>query len=73
MIFTNLNDDLQNKSLAKKIYECIKFTKENDLKSYEPGKYEISGTEIKMNIDHYNTKPEEQGGWESHLKYLDVA
>lgn len=27
MIFTNLNDDLQNKSLAKKIYECIKFTK----------------------------------------------
>ena len=72
MIFTNLNDDLQNKSLAKKIYECIKFTKENDLKSYEPGKYEIPGTEIKMNIDHYNTKPEEQGGWESHLKYLDV-
>ena len=72
MIFTNLNDDLQNKSLAKKIYECIKFTKENDLKSYEPGKYEIPGTEIKMNIDHYNTKSEEQGGWESHLKYLDV-
>ena len=24
MIFTNLNDDLQNKSLAKKIYEFIK-------------------------------------------------
>ena len=70
MIFTNLNDDLQNKSLAKKIYECIKFTKENDLKSYEPGKYEIPGTEIKMNIDHYNTKSEEQGGWEAILNTL---
>ena len=35
MIFTNLKDELQNKSLSKKIYECIKFTKENDLKSSE--------------------------------------
>jgi len=39
MIFTNLKDELQNKSLSKKIYECIKFAAENDLKKYEPGKY----------------------------------
>lgn len=72
MIFTNLKDELQNKSLSKKIYECIKFTGENDLKKYEPGKYEVPGTEIKMNIDNYNTKSEDKGMWESHLKYLDV-
>ena len=72
MIFTNLKDELQNKSLSKKIYECIKFTGENDLKKYETGKYEVPGTEIKMNIDNYNTKSEDNGMWESHLKYLDV-
>ena len=42
------------------------------MKKYEPGKYEVPGTEIKMNIDNYNTKSEDKGMWESHLKYLDV-
>ena len=72
MIFTNLNDNLQNKSLSQKIQECIKFTKENNLKEYNPGSYEIPGTDIKFNIGKYNTKPENECFWESHLKYIDV-
>ena len=72
MIFTNLNDNLQNKSLSQKIQECIKFTKENNLKEYKPGSYEIPGTDIKFNIGKYNTKPENECFWESHLKYIDV-
>ena len=55
MIFTNLNDNLQNKSLSQKIQECIKFTKENNLKEYNPGSYEIPETDIKFNIGKYNT------------------
>ena len=72
MIFTNLNDNLQNRSLSQKIQECIKFTKENNLKEYNPGSYEIPGTDIKFNIGKYNTKPENECFWESHLKYIDV-
>jgi len=60
MIFTNLNDNLQNRSLSQKIQKCIKFTKENNLKEYKPGSYEIPGTDIKFNIGKYNTNPENE-------------
>lgn len=72
MIFTNLNDDLQNKNLSEKIQKCIELTKENNFEEYEPGSYDVPGTDIKVNVGNYNTKPENECAWESHLKYIDV-
>ena len=72
MIFTNLNDNLQNKSLSEKIQKCIEFTKKNNFEEYEPGSYDVPGTDIKVNVGNYNTKPENECSWESHLKYIDV-
>ena len=72
MIFTNLEDNLQNNSLSKKIVTCIEFAKNNNILDFANGSYFIPETDIKMNVMSYNTKTEEDGFWESHIKFIDV-
>ena len=74
MIFTNVNDEIQNKSLAKDIQFCIEFAKKNENKilSLVNGSYDIEYNDIKMNVGKYFTKSENEKFWESHKKYLDV-
>ena len=74
MIFTNINDKLQNSSLAKDIQFCIDYAEKNREKilSLENGSYDVGYNRIKMNVGKYFTKREEEKFWESHKKYLDV-
>ena len=74
MIFTNINDKLQNSSLAKDIQFCIDYAEKNREKilSLENGSYDVGYNRIKMNVGKYFTKREEDKFWESHKKYLDV-
>ena len=74
MIFTNMNDEVQNKSLAKDIRFCIEFAKKNENKilSLVNGSYDVGYNNIKMNLGKYFTKKENDKFWESHKKYLDV-
>lgn len=74
MIFTNINDEAQNKSLAKDIQFCIEFAKKNENKilSLVHGSYDVEYNNIKMNVGKYFTKNENEKFWESHKKYLDV-
>lgn len=74
MIFTNMNDEVQNKSLAKDIQFCIEYAKRNGNKilSLVHGSYDVGYNDIKMNVGKYFTKSENEKFWESHKKYLDV-
>ena len=74
MIITNVNDEIQNKSLAKDIRFCIEFAKKNENKilSLVNGSYDVGYNNIKMNLGKYFTKSENEKFWESHKKYLDV-
>ena len=74
MIFTNINDKLQNSSLTKDIQFCIDYAVKNREKilSLENGSYDVDYNGIKMNVGKYFTKREEEKFWESHKKYLDV-
>ena len=74
MIFTNMNDEVQNKSLAKDIQLCIEYAKKNENKilSLVHGSYDVEYNDIKMNVGKYFTKSENEKFWESHKKYLDV-
>ena len=74
MIFTNINDKLQNSSLTKDIQFCIDYAVKNRNKilSLENGSYDIDYNGIKMNVGKYFTKSENEKFWESHKKYLDV-
>ena len=74
MIITNVNNEIQNKSLAKDIRFCIEFAKKNENKilSLVNGSYDVGYNNIKMNLGKYFTKSENEKVWESHKKYLDV-
>lgn len=74
MIITNVNNEIQNKSLAKDIQFCIEFAKKNENKilSLVNGSYDVGYNNIKMNLGKYFTKKENDKFWESHKKYLDV-
>ena len=74
MIITNVNNEIQNKRLAKDIRFCIEFAKENENKilSLVNGSYDVGYNNIKMNLGKYFTKSENEKFWESHKKYLDV-
>ena len=69
-----MNDEVQNKSLAKDIQFCIEYAKRNGNKilSLAHGSYDIGYNDIKMNVGKYFTKSENEKFWESHKKYLDV-
>ena len=74
MIFTNVNDEVQNKRLAKDIQFCIEYAKKNEnrILSLVHGSYDVGYNDIKMNVGKYFTKKENEKIWESHKKYLDV-
>ena len=60
MIFTNINDKLQNSSLTKDIQFCIDYAGKNREKilSLENGSYDVDYNGIKMNVGKYFTKKE---------------
>ena len=70
MIITNVNNEIQNKSLAKDIRFCIEFAKKNENKilSLVNGSYDVGYNNIKMNLGKYFTKSENEKFWESHKK-----
>lgn len=59
-------------SLGKKIQEGLNYIQNTDLKSKQNGKYEISGEDIFVNIQDYNTKNLSEGKFEAHRRYIDI-
>ena len=59
-------------NLSNKIRLGLEFLENNNLKNFENGKYQILNDEVYINIQDYNTKPENQGKWEAHRKYIDI-
>lgn len=73
MIFTNLKDEVQNRTLPDKIQECIEYTNKNidRIRNMEAGVYELESG-IKMHVNVYETANEKDRILETHLKNLDV-
>ena len=59
-------------NLSDKIRCGLEYLMQNNLKLLENGGYDISGDDIYVNIQDYNTKPKENGLWEAHRKYIDI-
>lgn len=59
-------------NLSKKIELALKYLEKNNLKETANGKYEILENDIYINIQDYESKPESQGKWEAHRKYIDI-
>lgn len=59
-------------NLSEKIKLGLEFLEKNDLNSMENGKYEILNDDVFINIQDYTSKPENDGKWEAHRKYIDI-
>ncbi|MDT8717956.1 YhcH/YjgK/YiaL family protein [Clostridium sp. 19966] len=72
MIVDKLNNAELYYGVNPSIKTALKYLKEKDLKSLQPGKYPIDGDKIYISISEYVTKPEEDCKWEAHKKYIDI-
>lgn len=70
MIFDNIKNAKTYFNLDEKIKKGLEFILNNDLSTYENGKYKIDGDIITANIQEYETK--ENGLFEAHRKYIDI-
>jgi len=51
---------------------AFKFLKETDLETITPGRYELQGEDLFINVDEYQTRNEEDTRFEAHKKYADI-
>ncbi len=56
----------------KRLIAAFKFLREKNPDEMAAGKYEIDGSNIYALVQSYETKPEENGVWEAHRKYIDI-
>ncbi|MFR9650138.1 MAG: YhcH/YjgK/YiaL family protein [Rikenellaceae bacterium] len=72
MIFDSLKNAEQYYSIAPRLKAAFEFIKSTDLLSYEPGRYEIDGDDIFVNIAHRELKKAEDAKLEVHNDYIDI-
>ncbi len=59
-------------NLSNKIKLALEYLEKNDLKVFDNGRYDILGDDVYVNVQDYTSKPETQGNWEAHKKYIDI-
>ena len=72
MIFDKLSHAQTYDTLSSRIQQGLAYLQNTDLASLAPEKYEIDGDNLFVLIQEYETRPLENGKWESHKKYLDI-
>lgn len=65
-------DFYRNLGMEGRYAKAIDFLKNTDLKSLEPGKYEIDGKNVYANVVEYTTIPWEDAKFEAHEHYTDI-
>jgi YhcH/YjgK/YiaL family protein len=58
--------------LGPRIARALDFVSHTDLASLEPGRLELDGDRIYALASEYVSKPQEEGRWEAHRRYIDL-
>lgn len=59
-------------ALNPKLSRAFDYIHQTDLSALSAGKYVIDGEEIYALMQEYDTKPQEEGAWEAHRRYIDL-
>ena len=70
MIFDNINNIELYKGLSDDIYQGLLFLKQADC-DLAPGVHQIC-PRVKAIVSEYDTKPENEYGFEAHKQYIDI-
>ena len=72
MITDNIKNAQQYFCYGERFKKALEFLQVTDINLLENGTHELDGKNIFAIVSEYDTKPVEEGKWESHLKYYDV-
>ncbi len=69
-------DTLENSQIYAKLSpgleKAFAFLNSNNLAVLEPGRMDLEGNSIYVMVQEYTSKPESEGKWEAHKRYIDV-
>lgn len=72
MIKNSLKYTINYYDISAHMKAGFEFLKNNNLQELENGRYDILGEDAYVNIQDYRTKPEAEGKWEAHKRYIDI-
>ncbi len=72
MILDHLNNSQVYESLHPLFKQAFDYIKTHDLTKVEPGKIELDGTKLYLNVQHPDGKKPEVARLEAHRKYIDI-
>ena len=72
MISGNIHENENLRFLPAALQRAVQFLKENDFAAHEPGKFELDGDKMILQVIDQDTAPREQLRPECHRKYVDV-
>lgn len=72
MIIDRIDNLAVYERLGGRLGEALRYLRTQPIEQLEPGKYEISGEDIFLMIQSYETRQPEQGFWEAHNAYIDI-
>ena len=58
--------------LADRLALGLDFLQTGNVRELMPSRIELDGDKVFAMIQHYDTKPKDQGFWEAHRKYIDI-
>jgi len=72
MVLDRLDQSAAYESLNPRLAKAFEFLRTFDLLRADLGRHEIAGDDVFALFQEYRTKPESEGVWESHRRYMDV-
>lgn len=72
MIFDKLKNVQMYFNLGERFKAAFQYLQNTDLTGMENGRYELCGYDVIVIIQDYHSKPEQEGKWEAHRKYIDI-
>lgn len=54
------------------VAKALEWAKSHDMAALEPGRHDIDGDRLYLNLNEYEPKPFEQCKFEAHRRYIDV-
>lgn len=73
MIVDSLTNTKTYYGISDSIKKALQYLETHDVSAMEPGKYEIDGDALFINVgSEYSPKSAEEGIWEAHQEYIDI-
>ena len=72
MIVDHLSNAERYAALGPRFRQAFDFLRTTDLNALEKGRYPLAGDALFALVQGYNTKPQSEGFWEAHRRYIDL-